>query len=57
MSDYEEKMHIVAFSTNDTNQSPNDILQILLDQYNHTIIKKSQHAMAFNLILQQRKLC
>ena len=55
MSDYDEKMHIVAFSTNDTNHSPNDILQILLDQYNHSILKKSRHAMSFNLVLPKEK--
>ena len=51
MSDKEEKIQIVAFSTNESNQTPNDILQILLDQYTHTIIKKSRHAIALTLVL------
>ena len=51
MSDKEEKIEIVAFSTNESNQTPNDILQILLDQYTHTIIKKSRHAIALTLVL------
>ena len=55
MSDSEEKFHIVAFSTNDTNHRVNDILQILLDQYNHTILAKSSHAISFNLVLPKEK--
>ena len=51
MYDKEEKIQIVAFSTNESNQTPNDILQILLDQYTHTIIKKSRHAIALTLVL------
>ena len=51
MSDREQKIQIVAFSTNESNQTPNDILQILLDQYTHTIIKKSRHAIALTLVL------
>ena len=51
MSDREQKIQIVAFSTNESNQTPNDILQILLDQYSHTIIKKSRHAIALTLVL------
>ena len=51
MSDKEQKIQIVSFSTNEENQTPNDILQILLDQYTHTIIKKSRHAIALTLVL------
>lgn len=51
MSDKEEKIQIVAFSTSDPNKTPNDILQILLDQYSHTLIKKSRHAISFTLVL------
>ena len=47
----EEKIQIVAFSTNDSNLIPNDIIQILLDQYTHTIIKKSRHSITFTLVL------
>ena len=50
MSDKEEKIQIVAFWTN-INQTPNEILQILLDQYTHTIIVKSKHAISFTLVL------
>ena len=55
MSDSEEVIQIVAFSTNETNYSSIDILQILLDQYNHTIIKKSPHAIAFSMVLPKKK--
>ena len=51
MSESEEKIQIVSFSTNDTNYTPIDILQILLDQYTHTVVKKSRHAIAFMMAL------
>ena len=51
MSENEEKIQIVSFSTNDANYSPIDILQVLLDQYTHTVIKKSRHAIAFMMAL------
>ena len=44
----EEKIQIVAFSTNDTQQTPNDIINIFLEQHNHLILKKSRHAIAFS---------
>ena len=47
----EETIQIVAFPTNDTNFTPNDIINILLKQYKHTIINKSRHAIEFTLIL------
>ena len=47
----EEKIQIVAFSTNEKTQTPNDIIQILLDNYTHTIIKKSRHSLSFTLVL------
>ena len=50
MSDKEEIIQIVAFWTN-SNQTPNEIMKILLDQYTHTIIKKSKHALSFTLVL------
>ena len=40
---HDEKLQIVAFSTNDTTQTPNDIINIFLGQKEHTIIKKSRH--------------
>ena len=51
MSESEEKIQIVSFSTNDTNYTPIDILQILLAQYTHTVVKKSRHAIAFMMAL------
>ena len=50
MSDKKEIIQIVAFGTN-SNQTPNEILQILLDQYTHTIIEKSKHAISFTLVV------
>ena len=44
----DEKIQIVAFSTNDNNQSPNDIINIFLEYNNHLILKKSRHAIAFS---------
>ena len=51
MSFNEEKIQIVAFSTNEKTQTPNDIIQILLDHYTHTLIKKSRHSFSFTLVL------
>ena len=48
MSGKEEKIQIVAFSTNDTKQTPNDIINMFLENNNHTILKKSRHAIAFS---------
>ena len=46
-SPQEDKLQIVAFSTNDVNQTPNDIINIFLGQQNHEILKKSKQAIAF----------
>ena len=51
MSTQEDKIQIVAFSTNDSKQTPNDIINIYLEQNNHTILKKSRHAIAFTTAL------
>ena len=48
MASSEEKIQIVAFSTNETQQTPNDIINIFLEQQNHLILKKSRHAIAFS---------
>ena len=41
MSAKEEKIQIVAFSTNDNNnQTPNDIINKFLENNNHQILKK-----------------
>ena len=44
----DEKIQIVAFSTNDNNQTPNDIINTFLEYNNHLILKKSRHAIAFS---------
>ena len=51
MSTPEDKIQIVAFSTNDSSQTPNDIINIYLEQNKHTILKKSRHAIAFTTTL------
>ena len=51
MSGQEEKIQIVAFSTNDTHQTPNDIINMFLENNNHLILKKSRHAIAFSTTL------
>ena len=51
MSSQEEKIQIVAFSTNDSQQTPNDIINIFLENNNHLILKKSRHAIAFSTTL------
>jgi len=44
----EEKIQIVAFSTNETYQNPNDIINTFLEQQNHIILKKTRNAIAFS---------
>ena len=51
MSDGEETIQIVAFSTDDINCTPNDIINILLEQYTHIVIQKTQHAISFTITL------
>ena len=43
-----EKIQIVAFSTNETEQNPNDIINTFLEQQNHIILKKTRNAIAFS---------
>ena len=43
-----EKLQIVAFSTNDSKQTPNDIINMFLEKQEHNIIKKSRHSIAFS---------
>ena len=50
----DEKLQIVAFSTNDTAQTPNDIINIFLGQQNHKILKKSKFAIAFSTTLKNQ---
>ena len=51
MSGQEEKIQIVALSTNDTQQTPNDVINMFLENNNHLILKKSRHAIAFSTTL------
>ena len=52
MYDYlDEKIQIVAFSTNDTRQTPNDIINIFLEQHDHSILKINRNTLAFSTIL------
>ena len=51
MAGKEDKIQIVAFSTNDTQQTPNDIINTFLENNNHLILKKSRHAIAFSTTL------
>ena len=47
----EDKLQIVAFSTNDTEQTPIDIINTFLEQQNHVILKKTRSAVAFTTTL------
>lgn len=51
MSGQDEKIQIVAFSTNDTHQNPNDIINMFLENNKYVILKKSRHAIAFSTTL------
>ena len=51
----DDKLQIVAFSTNATTQTPIDIINMFLLQQNHTIIKQSRHAIAFSTNLKNSK--
>ena len=51
MLDSEEKIQIVAFSTNESRHTPNDIINIFLDQHSHSIIKKNNQTLAFSTVL------
>ena len=43
----DEKLQIVAFSTDNTTDTPNTIINIFLSKYTHTIIKESKHVISF----------
>jgi len=47
-----EKIQIVAFSTNESDHNPNDLINIYLENNNHIIIKKTLSATAFTTQLQ-----
>ena len=44
----DDNIQIVAFSTNDNVQTPNDIINMFLEHNNHLILKKSRHAIEFS---------
>ena len=46
-----EKIQIVAFSTNESEHNPNDLLNIYLENNNHLIIKKTSFSTAFTTTL------
>lgn len=46
-----DKIQIVAFSTNDTYETPNDFVNVFLEKTAHSILKKSRHSIGFSLML------
>lgn len=52
----DDKLQIVAFSTNDVTQTPNDIINIYLGQNNHKVLKKSKFAIAFTTNLKNKEV-
>ena len=51
MTEKNEKIQIVAFSTKEKDPSPNDIFEAFLEKYTHSMQKKSSRAMAFSMTL------
>ena len=51
MSGIDNKIQIVAFSTNEKEKSPNEIFSSFLKQHNSLILKKINPAMAFSMTL------
>ena len=49
MNDSNNKIQIVAFSTNDKEGTPNEIISTFLSFYSHKMIKKSKTVLAFNI--------
>lgn len=49
MNDSNNKIQIVAFSTNDKEATPNDIISTFLSFYAHKMIKKSKTVLAFSM--------
>ena len=45
----EIKIQIVAFSTNDTYETPNDFINVFLSNNKHTIQKQGKNSLAFSL--------
>ena len=51
----DEKLQTVAFSTNNTTQTPNTTIKIFLSKYTHTIIKENRHVISFSTKLPNQK--
>ena len=49
MNDSNNKIQIVAFSTNDKEGTPNEIISTFLSFYSHKMIKKSKTVLAFSI--------
>ena len=47
----DKKLQIVAFSTSDSLETPNDIINIFLNQKEHKVIKTTRHSIAFSINL------
>ena len=43
----DEKIQLVAFSTNDTTDTPNDIINTFLSKHIHSILKQTRHTYGF----------
>ena len=46
-----DKIQIVAFSTNQASETPNDIITAFLSPLTHKILKKNRHSIAFSLTM------
>ena len=53
--DKSQKIQIIAFTTNEKDRSPYNILSIYFDNNNHNIIKKNQQLLAFSTTLPGNK--
>ena len=49
------KIQIIAFTTNEKNPSPNDLIDKYLEKNSHFIIKKNKQLVAFSSVLQEQK--
>ena len=50
-SDKSEKINLFAFSTNEIENTPNDIIKIFLEQQNHELLIKTKFSIAFSTTL------
>ena len=56
MNDSNNKIQIVAFSTNDKEGTPNEIITTFLSFYSHKMIKKSKTVLAFSIEVPDSKI-